>query len=60
MCPAERSDAGVSQATGEVTIVPSEEPRCVRCDHPVSDRPLGCRWPCPNCGFLYPQGDCSD
>ena len=36
------------------------EPYCVRCGYPVPERPLGCRWPCPNCGFLYPRGDCSD
>jgi hypothetical protein len=35
-------------------------PACVCCGAPVPDRPLGCRWPCPACGFLYPLGDCSD
>ncbi len=39
---------------------PGTEPTCVRCGYPVPERPLGCRWPCANCGFLYPQGDCSD
>ncbi len=33
---------------------------CVRCGYPVPERPLGCRWPCPNCRYLYPMGDCSD
>lgn len=35
-------------------------PHCVRCGFPVPDRPHGCRWPCENCGHLYPLGDCSD
>jgi predicted RNA-binding Zn-ribbon protein involved in translation (DUF1610 family) len=36
------------------------DPSCVRCGYTVPDRPRGCKWPCPNCGFLYPLGDCSD
>ena len=54
----ERGERTGLQATGHAPT--AEEPRCVRCGYPVPERPLGCRWPCPNCGFLYPQGDCSD
>jgi hypothetical protein len=39
---------------------PGEEAHCVSCGFPVPERPLGCKGPCPNCGFLYPRGDCSD
>jgi predicted RNA-binding Zn-ribbon protein involved in translation (DUF1610 family) len=49
MCPADGGEGP------ESPLAP-----CVRCGHPVPERPLGCKWPCPNCGFLYPQGDCSD
>jgi predicted RNA-binding Zn-ribbon protein involved in translation (DUF1610 family) len=58
MCPAETS-AGPEMRRGAPHPA-GEESSCVRCGYPVPDRPLGCRWPCPNCGFLYPQGDCSD
>jgi predicted RNA-binding Zn-ribbon protein involved in translation (DUF1610 family) len=60
MCPAEGGVGAGVHAARHVVIAPKEEPRCVCCGHPVPERPLGCRWPCPNCGFLYPQGDCSD
>jgi predicted RNA-binding Zn-ribbon protein involved in translation (DUF1610 family) len=33
---------------------------CVRCNFEVPDTARGCRNPCPNCGMLYPLGDCSD
>jgi predicted RNA-binding Zn-ribbon protein involved in translation (DUF1610 family) len=35
-------------------------PRCQRCNFPVSARATGCKSPCPNCGTVYPLGDCSD
>jgi hypothetical protein len=35
-------------------------PACLRCGFPVEPKPLGCKNPCPNCGFTYPLGDCSD
>jgi len=35
-------------------------PLCNRCHFPVSTRPWGCKNPCPNCGTVYPLGDCSD
>jgi hypothetical protein len=51
-------------ATVEGDRVPAgeahEAPHCICCGARVPDRPLGCRWPCPACGFLYPLGDCSD
>ncbi|MGH7659017.1 MAG: MBL fold metallo-hydrolase [Gemmatimonadales bacterium] len=34
--------------------------RCNRCGFVVKTRPWGCRNPCPNCGTMYPLGDCSD
>ncbi len=60
MCPAERGEGPVPVMICNASRAPGEEPHCVRCGLPVPERPLGCRWPCPNCGFLYPQGDCSD
>lgn len=58
MFPAE---AGVGPESTRTGFDPwGEEPHCVCCGFPVPERPLGCRWPCPNCGFLYPLGDCSD
>jgi predicted RNA-binding Zn-ribbon protein involved in translation (DUF1610 family) len=35
-------------------------PSCQRCNFPVTSRALGCKNPCPNCGTIYPLGDCSD
>lgn len=34
--------------------------QCQRCGHGVQPKPWGCKNPCPNCGFIYPLGDCSD
>jgi len=44
----------------DMTSHPDDDPRCLRCGFVVPDRPRGCKWPCPNCGYLYPLGDCSD
>ena len=33
---------------------------CLRCGAMVRPKPWGCKNPCPNCGFVYPLGDCSD
>jgi glyoxylase-like metal-dependent hydrolase (beta-lactamase superfamily II) len=33
---------------------------CLRCGAEVRPKPWGCKNPCPNCGFVYPLGDCSD
>lgn len=35
-------------------------PSCNRCGFVVYSRPWGCKNPCPNCGTVYPLGDCSD
>lgn len=45
---------------GGAAVPRGEDPYCIRCGYPVPERPLGCKWPCDNCGFLYPQGTCSD
>ena len=45
---------------------PVEPPRreaegCLRCGFEVRIvRAWGCKNPCPNCGTVYPLGDCSD
>lgn len=33
---------------------------CLRCGYPVAPQACGVRVPCPNCGHMYPNGDCSD
>ena len=33
---------------------------CLKCGAPVRGKPWGCQNPCPNCGHVYPLGDCSD
>ena len=38
----------------------ASRPLCQRCGFEVRDRAFGCRNPCPNCGTVYPLGDCSD
>jgi len=45
----------IRQAAG-----PPDRPTCQRCNFPVQDRAAGCKNPCPNCGTIYPLGDCSD
>lgn len=37
-----------------------QAPACQRCGFTVVVRPWGCKNPCPNCGTVYPLGDCSD
>jgi hypothetical protein len=40
---------------------PSVPLPCLRCGFPIRlVRPSGCKNPCPNCGTIYPLGDCSD
>jgi glyoxylase-like metal-dependent hydrolase (beta-lactamase superfamily II) len=41
-------------------LVPGGGLRCQRCGFPVESRAWGCKNPCPNCGTVYPLGDCSD
>jgi hypothetical protein len=43
-----------------LTDRPSARPSCLRCNFEVSPTAFGCKNPCPNCGTLYPLGDCSD
>lgn len=33
---------------------------CQRCGFLVPPKLMGCKNPCPNCGTVYPHGDCSD
>ncbi len=42
-----------------VRLVPGVN-ACLKCGYPVKGRPWGCKNPCPNCGHVYPLGDCSD
>jgi hypothetical protein len=41
---------------------PEEELKpCLRCEWPLTSQVMGCRGGrCPNCGHIYPHGDCSD
>jgi predicted RNA-binding Zn-ribbon protein involved in translation (DUF1610 family) len=47
-------------ATGSLAFAREDRPACQRCGSPVASRPFGCKNPCPNCGTIYPLGDCSD
>ena len=42
-----------------VKLVPGVD-ACLKCGYPVRGKPWGCKNPCPNCGHVYPLGDCSD
>ena len=42
-----------------VKLVPGVN-ACLKCGAPVRGKPWGCKNPCPNCGHVYPLGDCSD
>ena len=42
-----------------VKLVPGVN-ACLKCGAPVKGKPWGCENPCPNCGHVYPLGDCSD
>ena len=42
-----------------VRLVPGVD-ACLKCGAEVRPKPWGCKNPCPNCGFVYPLGDCSD
>jgi hypothetical protein len=41
-------------------VLPSARPSCIRCNFEVHSTARGCKNPCPNCGMMYPLGDCSD
>ena len=52
-------------SAGRATVRPSDGARaegapCQRCGFLVPPRLMGCKNPCPNCGTVYPHGDCSD
>ena len=49
----------VTGADGTVKLVPGLN-ACLRCGAEVRPKPWGCKNPCPNCGFVYPLGDCAD
>jgi predicted RNA-binding Zn-ribbon protein involved in translation (DUF1610 family) len=51
--PAPKNSPGTSES------VPARL-TCNRCGFEVSSRAWGCKNPCPNCGMIYPLGDCSD
>ena len=44
----------------DIDLATGDRPACQRCGSPVASRPFGCKNPCPNCGTIYPLGDCSD
>lgn len=51
---------GVEKRTNPfIRLVPGLN-ACLRCGEEVRRKPWGCKNPCPNCGFVYPLGDCSD
>ena len=55
--PGPRGAGGDVQTVG---VTRPDRPLCNRCGFPVASRALGCKNPCPNCGTVYPLGDCSD
>jgi predicted RNA-binding Zn-ribbon protein involved in translation (DUF1610 family) len=56
MSPAGQGAVG-ALATAAGPVAP---PACNRCGFAVATRAMGCKNPCPNCGTVYPLGDCSD
>lgn len=51
---------GVEKRSNPFVRVPVAGNHCMRCGTEVKSKPWGCKNPCPNCGFVYPLGDCSD
>jgi len=51
---------GAEMRGNPFVAVPEAERTCLRCGAPVRPKPWGCKNPCPNCGHVYPLGDCSD
>jgi hypothetical protein len=45
---------------GSLAFARDDRDACQRCGFTVASRPFGCKNPCPNCGTIYPLGDCSD
>ncbi len=53
----------IPRSARDDTALPPRHPAasvCQRCNFPVPARAMGCKNPCPNCGTVYPLGDCSD
>ena len=46
--------------SGKSKELAEKTPPCQRCGFPIVLRAVGCKNPCPNCGTVYPLGDCSD
>ena len=51
---------GVEKRTNPFVRLVAGVNACLRCGAEVRGKPWGCKNPCPNCGFVYPLGDCSD
>jgi len=51
---------GVEKRSNPFVRVLAGANQCQRCGADVPGKPWGCKNPCPNCGFVYPLGDCSD
>ena len=51
---------GEEKRTNPFVRLPPGANACQRCGAEVRGKPWGCKNPCPNCGFVYPLGDCSD
>ena len=47
-------------ADSRAALVKAASVACQRCGFLVPPRLMGCKNPCPNCGTVYPHGDCSD
>jgi len=58
--PATPRPLSPSKPSGRLTAWPPDRLTCNRCGFAVTSRPWGCKNPCPNCGTVYPLGDCSD
>jgi predicted RNA-binding Zn-ribbon protein involved in translation (DUF1610 family) len=52
VCAAENGQRPGAQGASGASFAMDEESHCLKCGHSVPERPLGCKWPCPNCGFL--------
>jgi len=55
----DRASTGHRAIGRSLSLSPSRS-LCQRCGFEVSDLAYGCKNPCPNCGTVYPLGDCSD
>src|SRR2546422_208449 len=52
--------SGAAMLSSRAPTASAERPACLRCGAEVRPKPWGCKNPCPNCGYVYPLGDCSD